>query len=113
MQRNLLSLVGFVTFICLMAAPIQSAVLATPEFQTQTQTETFFGTILRNGENFVLSDSATKTRYTLDNAKKASRYEGITVKVTGSLDMANNLIHVEAIQPIVLNLTEYGTAWRA
>ena len=101
MQRNFLSLVGFVTSFCLIAAPCQSAELARPEFQTQTQAETFFGTILRNGDNFVLSDSATKSKYMLDNAKMASRYEGITVKVTGSLDTANNLIHVEAIQPIV------------
>jgi hypothetical protein len=100
MQLNFLSLVGFVTLFCLVAAPIQSAVLAS-EFQTQTETETFFGTILRNGDHFVLSDSATKSKYTLDNSKMASRYEGITVKVTGSLDMAGNLIHVEAIQPIV------------
>jgi hypothetical protein len=101
MQQNVLSLVGFVTLFCLVAVPIQSAVSAASEFQTQTQTETFFGTILRNRDNFVLSDSATKSRYTLDNSKMASRYEGITVKVTGSLDMASNLIHVEAIQPIV------------
>jgi len=84
-----------------MAAPIRSAVLATPEFQAQTQAETFFGTILRNGDNFVLSDSATKSKYTLDNPQMASRYEGITVKVTGSLDTSSNSIHVEAIQPIV------------
>ena len=101
MQRNFLSLVGFATLFWLMAAPIQFAVLARSEFQTQTQVETFFGTILRNGDNFVLSDSATKSKYMLDNAKMASRYEGIAVKVTGSLDTANNLIHVEAIQPIV------------
>jgi len=101
MQRNFISLVGFVTLFCLMAAPIQSAVLAMPEFQTQTKDETFFGTILRNGDHFVLSDSATKSKYTLDNPKMASRFEGITVKVTGCLDMASNLIHVETIKPIV------------
>ena len=101
MQRNFFSLVGFVTLFCLMGAPTQSAVLAMPEFQTQTKDETFFGTILRNGDNFVLSDSATRSKYTLDNPKMASRYEGIAVKVTGSLDASSNSIHVEAIQPIV------------
>ena len=101
MQQNFLSLVGLVTLFCFVAAPIQSAVLATSEFQTQTETETFFGTILRNGDKFVLSDSATRSKYTLDNPKMASRYEGISVKVTGSLDMDSNLIHVETIQPIV------------
>ena len=101
MQRNFFSLAGFVILFCLMAAPIQPAALAMPKFQTQPQAETFFGTILRNGDNFVLSDSATKSKYTLDNPKMASRYEGKTVKVTGCLDMASNLIHVETIKPIV------------
>jgi hypothetical protein len=100
-QRNFPLLVGFVTWLCLMAVPIHSAVLATSEFQAQTQTETFFGTILRNGDNFVLSDSATKSKYNLDNPQMVSRYEGTTVKVTGSLDTDSNSIHVEAIQPIV------------
>jgi hypothetical protein len=101
MQRNFFSLAGFATLFCLMAAPIQPAALAMPKFQTQPQAETFFGTILRNGDTFVLSDSATKSKYTLDNPKMASRYEGTTVKVTGTLDMASNSIHIEAIQPIV------------
>jgi uncharacterized protein DUF5818 len=101
MQRNFFSPAGFVISLCLMAASIQSAALPMPEFQTQSQAETFYGTILRNGDNFVLSDSATKSKYMLDNPKMASRYEGITVKVTGTLNMASNLIHVQAIQPIV------------
>src|SRR5260221_2647519 len=101
MQQNFLSLVGLATLFCFVAVPIQCAVLAPSEFQTQTETETFFGTILRNGDKFVLSDSATRSKYTLDNPKMASRYEGISVKVTGSLDTTSNLIHVEAIQPIV------------
>ena len=101
MQRNFFSMAGFVILFCLMAAPIQPAALAMPKFQTQPQAETFFGTILRNGDNFVLSDSATKSKYTLDNRQKASRYEGMTVKVTGTIDIASNLIHVETIQQIV------------
>ena len=74
-----------------------------PKFQSQAQreTETFFGTILKNGENFVLSDSATKSQYVLDSPRKVSRSEGMTVKVTGTLDVAKSLIHVETIQKIV------------
>ena len=100
MQRNFLPLVALVTWFCLIAAPIQSAVVGAVEFQTQAQAETFFGTILRDGDNFVLSDSATKSKYRLDNPRMASRYEGITVKVTGTIDTHSNLIHVEAIQQI-------------
>jgi hypothetical protein len=102
MKRLLLSLAGFVTLFSLIATPVQSTGVPTSKFQTQAQpgAETFFGTILKNGNNFVLSDPATKSRYTLDNPKKASRYEGTTVKVTGTLDMASNLIHVETIEQI-------------
>src|SRR4029077_14551937 len=103
MKRIFLSLAGFVTMFTLMAAPVQSTVLATFALQRQAQpeAESFMGTVLKNGENFVLSDSATKTRYTLDDPRKARPFEGRTVKVTGTLDMAGKLIHVETIQDIV------------
>ena len=103
MKRVFLSLAGFVTMFTLTAAPVQSMVLATPTMQTRAQpeAETFMGTILKNGENFVLSDSATKTRYTLDDPRKARPFEGRIVKVTGTLEIASNLIHVQAIQDIV------------
>jgi hypothetical protein len=102
MKRIFLSLAGFVTMFCLMAAPVQSTALATPTLQTRAQPEarTLTGTILKNGDNFVLSESATKSRYTLDNAEKAGPYEGKTVRVTGTIDVASNLIHVETIQEI-------------
>lgn len=103
MKRIFLALAGFGTLFSLIATPVQSTVLATSKLQTQArpEAETFYGTILRNGKNFVLSDSATKSKYRLDDPPKATRYEGMTVKVTGTLDTASNLIHVETIQPIV------------
>jgi Protein of unknown function (DUF5818) len=103
MKRIFISLAGFVTLFTLMAVPVQSAVLATPKIQSaaQHEAETFMGTILKDGENYVLSDPATKSRYTLDDAKKAKPYEGKSVKVTGTLDKASNVIHVETIQDIV------------
>lgn len=103
MKRILLVLAGYVALFGLLAPPVQSVVLAAPTLQTQAQpeAETFYGTILRSGENFVLSDSATKTRYTLDDPRKARPFEGKTVKVTGTLEVASNLIHVQTIQDIV------------
>jgi Protein of unknown function (DUF5818) len=64
------------------------------------EAETFMGTILKDGENYVLSDPAAKSRYTLDDAKKARPYEGKSVKVTGTLDKASNVIHVQTIQDV-------------
>src|ERR1700693_3043819 len=103
MKRIFLSLTGFVPLCGLMSVPVQSRAVATIIFQTQAQPEadTFMGTILKDGENYVLSDSATKTRYKLDDAKKARPYEGKSVKVTGTLDKASNVIHIETIQDIV------------
>jgi hypothetical protein len=100
MKRILLSLAGFAMLSSILAAPVQSAGLSTLKRQTQAQpeVETFFGTVLKNGQNFVLSDSATKTKYTLDNSAKASGYVGMTVRVTGTLDTTRDLIHVETIQ---------------
>jgi hypothetical protein len=102
MKRIFVSLAGLATLFSLTLAPVQSSALPMPTLQAkpQPEIETFMGTVLKNGENFVLSDSATKTTYTLDNAKKASAYEGTTVKVTGSLDVSRNLIHVETIQGV-------------
>ena len=103
MKRMFLSLAGFITLFSLTAARAQSAVLSTPTLQTKPQPESdsFMGTILKDGENFVLSDSVSKTKYTLDNPKKASPYEGKTVKVTGTLDTSGHLIHVETIEAVV------------
>jgi len=78
MKRIFLLLAGFVTLFSLMAAPAQSAILATPKIQTagQPEAQTFTGTILKDGENYVLSDPATKSRYMLDDAKKARPLRG-------------------------------------
>jgi hypothetical protein len=62
--------------------------------------QTFTGTILKDGDKFMLNDAANKLSYALDDGKKASAYEGKKVKVTGTVDMANNVIHVETIQEI-------------
>jgi hypothetical protein len=68
--------------------------------QAKQKTKIFSGTIVKNGDNYVLSDSASKLSYVLDDAEKASQFEGKKVKVTGTVDVASNTIHVETIQEI-------------
>src|SRR5882762_6207634 len=68
--------------------------------QSNPQSKTFSGTVMKEGVNFVLADTANKTSYMLDYAQKASRYEGKKVKVTGTVDMASNTIHVETIEEV-------------
>ena len=64
------------------------------------KTKIFSGTIIKNGDGYVLSDSANKLSFVLDDTEKASHYEGKKVKVTGTVDIASNTIHVETIQEI-------------
>jgi hypothetical protein len=101
-MRIFLSLAGLILF-GITAGPVQSAMSEARLSQTPARPEikTFTGIIRKNGESFVLSDSATKSEYMLDDQNKASRFEGKHVKVTGTIDAASNLIHVETIQEIV------------
>jgi hypothetical protein len=81
---------------------IASKTLPTAAVQQESKpkSKTFSGTILKSGDQFVLSDAASKINYVLDDAEKASPFEGKKVKVTGTVDVANNTIHVELIQEV-------------
>jgi hypothetical protein len=48
--------------------------------------------------HFILKDDADKSSYQLDDQDKASKFEGKRVKVTGTLDQANNLIRIQTIE---------------
>jgi hypothetical protein len=99
MKRNILSVAG--ALLVLTVVPkfgLAAAPRATMLLQSETQAKTFTGTVMKNGENFVLSDPRSKTSYMLDDARKASQFEGKKVKVTGTVDVANNIIHVDTIE---------------
>jgi uncharacterized protein YdeI (BOF family) len=68
--------------------------------QSEKDTKILTGTIIKDGDAYVLSDSANKLSYKLDDPKQASAYEGKKVKVTGTVDVARNTIHVQTIQEI-------------
>jgi len=67
------------------------------------QSKTFVGKILKlqNG-NFALVTGQTSegglSGHFLDNQDEAKKYEGKQVKVTGTLEAANNIIHVTKIE---------------
>jgi hypothetical protein len=63
-----------------------------------TQIRTFNGTVWMNGGKFVLRDESHKAWYQLDDQRSAARFEGKQVKVTGTLDAANDAIHVLGIE---------------
>src|ERR1700739_740492 len=78
----------------------------TPPSQTQpdqsmpnqnSKTTTFTGTVVKDGEQYVLRDSSGSV-YKLDDSSRAQAFEGKTVKVTGRLDANSKMIHVDSIQ---------------
>jgi hypothetical protein len=102
LKRELLlgvALTAFV-FVCAWAwgSPFISAPATAAQAQSQAQSATFSGTIMRNGEQFVLRETSGQI-YRLDDPKDAQAFEGKPVTVTGKLDPSARLIHVERIAP--------------
>lgn len=58
---------------------------------------TFTGTIVKDGDEYVLRDSSG-TVYHLDDSSRAKQFEGKSVTVTGQLDADSKTIHVSNIQ---------------
>jgi hypothetical protein len=65
--------------------------------QQQPEVKIFTGRISKSGQKFILEDPAMNTSYQLDDQKQAQQHEGKNVRVKGTLDAQNNLIHVHAI----------------
>ncbi len=66
--------------------------------QRQPEVKFFMGKISKNDQNLVLEDAVTNISYQLDDQKKAKPFEGKIVRVTGTLDAQNNLIHIQSIE---------------
>ena len=60
----------------------------------------FTGTILKDGDQFVLS-TQDNVNFQLDDQERAKRFAGTRVKVTGTVDSTKHEIHVEKIEPLV------------
>ncbi len=67
--------------------------------QDSTKVSTFTGTIMKDGEQYVLRDSSGGV-YKLDDSSRAQAFEGKTVRVTGRLDVNSKIIHVDSIQTL-------------
>jgi hypothetical protein len=79
--------------------PEQSQVQEQQQVQQRQQAadQPFTGTIVKDDGKYVLkiSDSAS---YQIDDQEKAKLYEGKRVKITGSLDVKTNILHVTSIE---------------
>src|ERR1700739_3290045 len=99
MKKFVLAVAG--ALLILMAVPtIELAIPAQKSARQTPKAKTFTGTIVKRGDNFVLNDVVNKTAYMLDDAEQASQFEGKKVKVTGTVDVASNTLHVETIKEI-------------
>ena len=67
--------------------------------QDSSKTATFTGTVVKDGEQYVLRDSSGGV-YKLDDTSRAQAFEGKTVKVTGRLDANSKMIHVDSIEAL-------------
>ena len=81
------------------APPAQTAPDQSTPNPDQAKATTFTGTIVKDGENYVLRDSSGGI-YKLDDSSRAQTFEGKTVKVTGKLDADSKMIHVDSIQAL-------------
>ena len=83
-------------------APTPNAQTPAAPSTTETSTspaQTFTGTISKEADSFTLKVSDTSS-YKLDNQDQVQQYVGQRVRVTGTLDPASNLIHVERVEPM-------------
>ena len=62
--------------------------------------QAFTGKIVKQSGRIVLMDPVTKTTYRVDDASKVKVYMGKEVKVTGTLYMNSNTIHVTSIEAV-------------
>jgi len=67
---------------------------------TDSESKSFTGKIVKQGDKLVLADATGKTAYQLDDQVKAKEFLNKNVKVTGILDGATTTIHVSSIDPV-------------
>jgi len=102
-MKNILLVVSLLSASTLfIAAPGIAATHALPlaalQGGQQAPAQTFTGTVMKAGDAFTLSDSENRVTYRLDDAQKASQFEGKKVKVTGTLDAQSRTIRIQSIE---------------
>ena len=82
-------------------SPQQHDAQAPTSGNAQTQDALAFnGRVVKEKGQIVLNDPVTKMSYQFDDQSKAKPYIGKQVKVTGKLDLSNNTIHIDSIEPL-------------
>jgi len=70
-----------------------------PDSQAQSSdasgVQTFTGTVVKQGDKYVLQDAASNTTYDIDHQEEVKKFEGKKVRVHGTLDASSKTIHVQ------------------
>jgi uncharacterized protein YdeI (BOF family) len=57
--------------------------------------QTFIGTVVKQGDKYMFRDDATGTIYDIDHQDEVSKFAGRKVRVHGTLDPKAKMIHVQ------------------
>jgi hypothetical protein len=105
MKRSLLYTaplaIGLVATSLQLAPYLQAQAQSQPSAQQEEQKpQTFVGKVIKtkNGMYALLTDEQSNKGVYLDDQEKVKAFEGKNVKVTGTLELAKNLVHVSDIQ---------------
>ena len=60
-----------------------------------TGVQTFTGTVVKQGDKYMLQDAASGTTYDIDHQDEVKKFEGKKVRVHGTLDASTKTIHVQ------------------
>jgi outer membrane biosynthesis protein TonB len=60
-----------------------------------TAAQSFTGTVVKQGEKYVLQDADTGNIYDIDHQDEVAKFEGKRVKVKGTLDASGKMIHIQ------------------
>jgi hypothetical protein len=67
-----------------------------PQSQTDASGgQTFTGTVVKQGDKYVLQDAASGTIYDIDHQDEVKKFDGKKVRVHGTLDASGKMIHVQ------------------
>jgi hypothetical protein len=76
-------------------APSQTAPSAQASPSDAASGQTFNGTVVKQGDKYVLQDASTGTTYDIDHQDEVKKFEGKKVRVRGTLDASGKMIHVQ------------------
>jgi uncharacterized protein YdeI (BOF family) len=79
--------------------PSQTPDQQAPDSQAQASqsadAQSFTGTIVKSGDKYVFQDAGTGNTYDIDHQEEVQKFEGKRVKIHGTLDAANHMIHIQ------------------